>query len=139
MELVPFEIFVKFEQVEPEQRIAFGFAALSDDEGGSYVDLQGDHIPETTLIRDFAEFMKNSRRALAMHDGEETGDIVFAMPITRDTAKAFGLGEPAQQGMAIGMHIPDDATWDRVKAGEFTGFSIGGQIIESETVEVTTD
>jgi hypothetical protein len=42
--------------------------------------------------------MGGERTAKEMHDGEAIGSIVFAMPLTTDIAKAFGIETRTTRG-----------------------------------------
>ena len=44
------------------------------------------------MLKASADFMLESRIMDAMHEKEQTGDVVFAMPMTKDVATAFNMG-----------------------------------------------
>jgi len=60
-----------------------------------------------------------------MHNRFNTGVVVESMVIDKALKDVLKIGHPAE-GWFIGYRVTDDATWSDVKAGKFTGFSIGG-------------
>jgi len=111
--------------------LVFGWAIVCNQDGEPYFDTQGDHIPESAMLKAAADFMANSRVAKEMHAGESKGSVVFAWPMTADIAKAMGI-ETKQTGLMIAMK-PDSAEMlAKFKSGEFTGFSIGGRRIKDK-------
>ena len=111
--------------------LVFGWAAISLEDGEPYFDLQDEHIPEDTLLKAATDFAESTRAALDMHDGESIGDIRFIFPLTTDIAKALDIETP-RTGLLIGMK-PSDEVLEKYKSGEYTGFSIGGAVIDAET------
>jgi hypothetical protein len=127
-------IYGKVAKVDDDLGLVFGFAIVCKEGGEEYFDVQGDHIPEATMVEASADFMINSRVAKEMHSGEATGSVVFAFPLTADIAKAMGLGEPERTGLMIAMKPDTDEQLAKFRSGEFTGFSIGGRRILDEEV-----
>jgi|GEM_PF-2276785 len=114
--------------------LVMGWAIISTIDGEPYFDKQGDHIPEETMLESAADFMKNSRVASDMHDGESHGRIIFAWPMTEEIAKSFGL-ETTTTGLMIAMKPDNDEVLEKFRNGDYTGFSIGGRRIEDEEVD----
>lgn len=108
---------------------AWGIVCTIDDE--EYYDLQGDHIPEASMLKHSSEFMLTKRETGEMHARTdagtipEKGTIVFAFPLTREVAKAFGINARVS-GLMIGAKFDDESILQKFKDGEYTGFSIGG-------------
>lgn len=111
-------------KADEEQRMVYGWASVIEKGGEVYTDLQGDQIDPDTMHRAWIEFMRHERAAKAMHHGQDRGQVLFAMPLTRDIQKAFGL-ECDRAGVAVGVYVDDDEALAKAKSGEFTGFSIG--------------
>lgn len=128
----PFEISATILKVDAGLGLVFGWSIISKVKGVDYIDVQGHHIDEPAMLESGMEFMQNSRVAKAMHSGEEAGEVVFAFPLTTEIAKAFGITSE-QTGLMIGMK-PNAAMLQKFVSGEFLGFSIGGQIVESEEI-----
>jgi len=115
-------------------RVIYGWALVCeervDDEWHEYRDTQGDHIPEAVALDAALEFAKNSRVGKDMHTGDQVGSVPMVFMITRGST-ALGI-ESDKTGMLIGWEPSDPALLAAVASGERTGFSIGGEILESE-------
>lgn len=120
-------------KVDTELGLVFGFAIVCKVAGVEYFDLQGDHIPEQSMLEASLDFMENSQVAKEMHSGEQKGTIVFAFPLTTDIAKSMGI-QAERTGLMIAMKPASDML-EKFKSGEYTGFSIGGRRIEDEEVD----
>ena len=95
--------------------------------------LQGDHIPEESMLEASLDFAENSQVAKEMHEGQERGTTPFLFPMTTEIAKAYGIEGISQTGLMFAMK-PDAAMLEKFKSGELTGFSIGGNRITDEEV-----
>ena len=129
----------EFVKVDAELGLVFGFAAVSTINGEDYFDRQDQHIPENELLKAATDFaLKKNLVGTDMHarDGENQpvrdGDIVFMFPLLADIAKSLNIATP-MTGLLIAMK-PSDATLEKFKSGEYTGFSIAGQMLESPEV-----
>ncbi len=120
-------------KVDEALGIVFGWAIISKEGGKDYFDTQGDHIPEAAMLKAAADFMTNSRVLGDMHKEAEGGTVLFAFPLTGDTAKAFGL-TTTKTGLMIGVKPANAETLAKFKSGEYTGFSIGGRRVRDEEV-----
>lgn len=127
-------LFTQFSKVEEELGLVLGFAIVCKIDGDPYFDLQGDHIPEDSMLKAATDFMEHSREAKEMHAGDRIGDILFAFPLTTEIAAAFGI-ETKKTGLMIAMKPADDAIMEKFRSGEFTGFSIGGLRVEDEDAD----
>jgi hypothetical protein len=119
-------------KVDDSLGLVFGWAIVCRKNGEDYYDTQGDFIPEDSMLHAAADFMKNSRVAKDMHQGDEIGPVVFAWPMTADIAKAMGM-QTETTGLMIAMLPPADIL-EKFKDGSYTGFSIGGFRVEDEEV-----
>ncbi|WP_210340494.1 XkdF-like putative serine protease domain-containing protein [Bradyrhizobium sp. CCBAU 51753] len=119
-------------KVDDSLGLVFGWAIVCNKAGEAYYDTQGDHIPEDSMLKAAADFMKNSRVAKDMHQGDEIGPVVFAWPMTAEIAKAMGI-ETETTGLMIAMLPPADIL-AKFKDGSYTGFSIGGDRVHDEEV-----
>lgn len=116
-------------KTDDEQRIVWGWAYVSTEKGELLTDTQGDSIEPVEMVKMANDFMLSARTAKAMHQGEGIGEMIHSLPLTADLAKALGI-ETEREGWIVGMKVHDDAVWERVRAGEFSGFSIGGRAKE---------
>lgn len=130
----------KFLKVQEELGLVIGYAIVSKVDGSEYFDLQGDHIPEQVMLKAAMDFAQNSRTAGEMHRGTpeekleatatKRGEVVFVWPMTEEIAKSFDI-EPRITGLMIAMKPDDPAMLDKFRKGEYTGFSIGGKLLEA--------
>jgi hypothetical protein len=120
-------------KVDDSLGLVFGWAIVCNTAAGPYFDSQGDWIPEDSMLHAAADFMKNSRVARDMHQGDEIGPVVFAWPMTADIAKAMGM-QTDTTGLMIAM-LPPASILEKFKSGEYSGFSIGGFRVEDEEVD----
>lgn len=120
-------------KVDAELGLVFGFAIVCKIAGVEYFDVQGDHIPEESMLEASLDFMENSQVAKEMHQGERKGSIVFAFPLTTDIAKSMGI-QAEKTGLMIAMKPASEEMLQKFKTGEYTGFSIGGRRIQDEEV-----
>lgn len=128
-----FTTFAKVQSVDAKLGLVFGMAMVSKEAGVAYIDVQNDEIPDEALLEASIDFMENSRMAKEMHSGEQRGSYLFAFPLTADIAKAFGI-TTERHGLMIGYRPPPDVLAKFVD-GTYTGFSIGGEIVDFEMVE----
>lgn len=118
-------------KVDAELGLVMGFAIVCTEEGAPYFDVQGDHIPDDSMLKAAADFMVNSRVAKEMHAGDQAGTVVFAWPLTADIAKAMGI-ETKRTGLMIAMKPASKEMLGKFADGTYTGFSIGGRRIVDE-------
>ncbi len=128
-----FSVSAEVVKVDEALGLVMGFAIVCTEEGEPYFDVQGDHIPEDSMLKASLDFMENSRTAKEMHSGDGRGTVVFAWPMTSDVAKAFGMATN-RTGLMVAVRPSDDAMLEKFRDGTYTGFSIGGKRIEDEEV-----
>lgn len=121
-------------KVDSELGIVFGYAIICTKNGEKYFDTQGDHIPESSMLKAVAKYADGPRLAKDMHEGESIGTVIFTFPLTSDIAKALEI-DVAKTGLIIGMKPQDDAVLAKYKSGEYTGFSIGGYRVLDEDLD----
>jgi hypothetical protein len=126
--------FFKADGVDESMGLVFGWAIVCKEDGAEYFDVQGDHIPEVSMLKAAADFMENSRVIKEMHAGDDKGFVVFAWPMTEDVAKAMGI-TTKRTGLMIAVKPDDPAVLDKFKSGEYSGFSIGGTRVRDKDVE----
>lgn len=116
---------IKVAKYDASRRMVYGWSVISKVGGMDYYDTHGDHIESNTLEVAAEVFMKGARVAKCQHEGDAIGEVVFGFPLTADIKKALNIAS-VNDGMVIGMKITDDATHEKFRSGELTGFSIGG-------------
>lgn len=120
----PFDRHAQFVKYDPELGLVFGWAIVCCENGVEYFDTQNDHIPESSMLKAATDFMESARMAGEQHERMSAGTVLFAMPMTKEVAKAFGV-TTERTGLMIAMR-PDESMLKKFKSGELTGFSIGG-------------
>lgn len=133
-----FRVSSDFVKVDSELGLVFGWAIVCKKDGEEYFDLQGDHIPEDSMLEAATDFMLHCRKAKDMHvrgeEGDLPGSVVFAYPMTTDVAKAFGI-KTKTTGLMIAMKPDSPEILEKFASGEYTGFSIGGNRIKDDPIE----
>ena len=129
-----FELRAEVIKVDDSLGLVMGHAIVCKENGEPYFDLQGDHIPEDTMLKAALDFMENSQVAKEMHTGDKQGSVVFAWPMTEDIAKAFGI-LTQRTGLMIAIKPESQDMLEKFQLGEFTGFSIGGVRIKDEEID----
>jgi Zn finger protein HypA/HybF involved in hydrogenase expression len=110
-------------KVDKERRIVTGFATLDN------LDRQGDVVPKEASVRAFENFRGNIRE---MHQPIAVGKVV--------SFKEDSYFDPESKkfynGIVVSAYVSKGAqdTWEKVLDGTLTGFSIGGEIHDSEKV-----
>lgn len=114
--------------------LIFGWAIVSTEDGEPYYDVQGDHIPEDSMLEAAADFMLKHRTMKVMHSGKKVGSVVFAWPMTEEIADAMGISSN-RTGLMIAVKPDNPNVIARFKDKQYTGFSIGGNRLIDEDVE----
>ena len=128
-----FEMTCEVAKVHDELGLVFGWAIVCKELGTDYFDLQGDNIPEQSMLKAATGFAKGARMAKEMHVGGGRGTVVFMMPFTEEIAKSLGMTNVTKTGLIIGM-APDADMLAKFKSGELRGFSIGGRRVKDVPV-----
>lgn len=125
---VPVVKFTPFIIKEAERKTG-GYVYVPDK-----ADVQGDISKTADVVGAKDSFMVNLGKRLqkgtgssANHNEFDVGTYVVTSIIDQDgsVAKMFGA-EPIPGGWWIEKHYTDDAEWQKVVTGEYTGYSIGG-------------
>jgi hypothetical protein len=116
----------RFVKASDELGLAFFWAFTSTNPDGSdHFDLQGDNIDQE-FIKAAMDFMVDGGGAVdEMHSNRPgAGRVVFAMPMTPEIAKAFGVVTKTS-GLMIAIK-PGADQLAKLKDGTYNGVSIGG-------------
>ena len=110
-------------KVDQERRIVSGFATLDN------VDRQGDIVPSETSINAFKRFRGNLRE---MHQQVAVGKVVSF----KEDKYFDSESKKFYNGVYVSAYVSKGAqdTWEKVVDGTLTGFSIGGNIKDSEDI-----
>lgn len=120
-------------KIDDSLGVVLGWGIISKIDGQEYFDKQDHHIPEQTIFESAVDFVLNSGVHKEMHKGSEKGQVVFVWPMTTEIAKAFDI-QTKVTGLMIGVKPNDPAILEKFKDGTYTGFSIGGVIVEDQEV-----
>jgi len=112
-------------KVSDELGLAFFWAFTSTNpDGTDHFDLHNDAI-DTDFIKAAMDWAIDGGAVDEMHDGIPSGArLAFAMPMTPDIAKIYGL-VTKQSGLMIAIK-PTTEQLAKLKDGTYTGISIGG-------------
>jgi hypothetical protein len=113
-------------KVDSARRIVWGWASVSTINGEMVTDLQNDRISPSEMAKMADRFMRSTRAAKAMHEGETVGEVIHSFPLTNELAEAFGI-RTDREGWITGTYIKDDAEWEKVLKGTYRGLSIGAR------------
>lgn len=122
---------------DDEQRLIFGWASVAADENGNaIIDSQGDVIPIEELERAAYEFVEFSRKGGEMHQIMGVARLVESIIFTPQKLELLGIsGVPF--GWWVGFRVTDETVWQKIKSGEYSMFSIGGDALRSEVNDAT--
>lgn len=130
------EVDVKWEgeiaKFDEDKRQVFGYASVVEVNGEPVIDKQGDYISIDEVEKSAYDYVQKSRKGGNMHkrDGDEAhhvSDMIESFVITPEKIEKMGLPEETPVGWWIGFQVNDEDTWDEVKKGDLTGFSIHGK------------
>jgi hypothetical protein len=121
----------EFSKFDDEKHLAFGWASVVKKDGLPVVDRQGDYIHPDDLEEAAYQYVLNSRVGGDMHkrDGDapfHASNLVESMVFTDEKIAKMGLPDNYPRGWWIGVKIHDPDTWNEVRKGGRTGFSIHG-------------
>lgn len=120
-----------FKAADEEQRIVFSevYAPMIPDSDQEYMDAQ--------TIRDMAyKFMREMK--LDQIDQQHDNVLVQEARVVESFIARKGDPTFVEGAWVVGIHIPDDETWDKVKKGELNGFSMQA-MVHKTPVEVTIE
>ena len=118
-------------KVDESLGLVFGFAMVCKEDGQVHVDLQGDDIPESEMLKSALSFAKGARTAKEMHKGESIGDVTFIFPLTTEIAESLEI-ITKRTGLLIAMRPEKPEVLQKFASGEYTGFSIGGKAVHQK-------
>lgn len=123
-------------KIEHDQQRVFGWAYVAYDRAGELVvDKSGEFVDDVGELEETAyDFVLKSRLGGADHRRDDNdrpivkSTMIESVVFTPEKIEAMGLPEGSvPQGWWVGYQIHDKATWNRVKKGELTAFSVYGK------------
>jgi hypothetical protein len=115
-------------KADKDSKVIWGWAYVATVNGEISLDHSGEWVSPETLVKAATNFMKNTRVSKVNHQGDQDGDIVHSLPVTKDLAEALGI-QTDREGWIIGV-IASDETLAKVQDGSLTSFSIGGRALK---------
>lgn len=109
---------------DDKQRIVWSevYAPMRPDSDGEYMDAEG--------IRKMAyQFMREMK--LGQVDTMHTNDIVPQARVVESFIARKDDPTFMEGAWVVGIHVPDDATWERIEKGELNGFSMEAMVIKT--------
>lgn len=123
----------EFAKFDTDKRQVFGWASIVEINGEPVVDLQGDYISAEEIEKAAYTYVQKSRRGGDMHrrEGEQAfhaSEMIESFMVTPEKIEKMGLPPGSlPTGWWVGYQVHDDETWNLVKSGKRTGFSIHGR------------
>lgn len=125
-------VAVPFAKVASEQRLVFGWASIISDESGAQLifDHHGTMIPVSELESAAYEYVVTSREMGDMHEAVGVGHLIESCVLTPEKRTAMGIDPVGPIGWWVGFRVTDDGVWARIKSGDISAFSIGGDAVK---------
>lgn len=129
----------EFSKFDDDKRLAFGWASVVEKDGLPVIDRQGDYISPDEMETAAYVYVQKSRVGGEMHkrDDEDravhVSDLVESVVFTKEKIAKMGLPASTPIGWWVGFKIHNEDTWQTVKKGGHTGFSIHGRGRRQET------
>lgn len=119
-------------KMDTDRRQVFGWASVVEVNGEPVVDLQGDFITVDEIEKAAYSYVQKSRKGGDMHQREGDGpkhvsDMIESFVVTPEKIEKMGLPASTPVGWWVGFQVNDDETWNLVKSGKRTGFSVHGR------------
>jgi hypothetical protein len=112
---------------DADKQMVWGWASIYERDGQVVIDHQDDMIHEEDIVEAAHSFVSDARVGKAMHSGDQIGEIVESVVLTRDLQKVLGI-DLKMAGWLIGMHVQSPEVWSKVKDGTLKSFSIGALV-----------
>jgi len=114
-------------KLDEDRRMVYGWASVISKNGTPIIDRQGDVVTTDDLREAVHDFMKH-RTAGEMHDQMGVGEVVESFVLDAAVQKSLGI-DLGIEGWYVGVHVPNDEVWAKVKKGDYKAFSIGGSAV----------
>ena len=116
---------------DEDKRLVFGWANIAIRANGEQIeDLQGDIVDPEDLEEGVYQYVLNFRDAGEEHIPglRKKARMVESVVFTNEKLQAMGIpAGTVPLGWWIGFYVDDDETWEKIKNGTYTMFSIEGR------------
>jgi hypothetical protein len=122
-----------FSKLDDDKHQAFGWASVVKYNGQPVTDKQGDYITPEDIEEAAYNYVLTSRVGTDMHARDvfdepiPSSAMIESMVFTPEKISKMGLPDDFPVGWWVGYKYHDEDTWQKVKKGEYTGFSIHGK------------
>ena len=125
-----------------DKRLVFGWALVSaTSDGEQIIDHQGDIVDQDELEEGAYEYVLNFRDAGEEHISSlrKKARMVESVVFTEEKLQAMGIPQGTiPYGWWIGFYVDDDDTWEKIKNGTYSMFSIEGKAVREPVDEPLT-
>lgn len=123
-------------KADEEQRLVFGWASVAVRvDGSQIIDHQGDVWEPEDLEEAAYQYVLHFRDAGEEHIPglRKKAKLVESVVFTKEKMAAIGIPEgTVPEGWWIGFKVHDEATWEKIKSGQYSMFSIEGTGMRQE-------
>jgi hypothetical protein len=123
----------EFSKVDDDKHQVFGWASIVEIDGEPVIDRQGDFMELEDIEKAAYEYVMKSRKGGHQHKRTEddqpfqASDMIESIVFTDEKVSKMGLPDDFPRGWWVGYKVRDGETWEKIKKGEVTGFSIHGR------------
>lgn len=121
-------------KIDKDKQQVFGWVTLATKNGKPVTDRQGDVISVEEMEQMAYSFVLNCREAGEMHEKVGVGKLVESMVFSKEKQEAMGI-DLGMEGWWCGFQVTDKDTWQQVKDGKLTAFSIHGRGVRSKLLD----
>lgn len=114
----------KFTKRDDDKFLVFGVASAAD-----VVDSQGDVITADDLEKAAYDFVRFSGEGCEMHRKWGVARLIESFFVTADKAEMLGVNKDFIGKWFVGFKVNDAETWQKIKNGDLSMFSIGGRAV----------
>lgn len=123
----------EFSKMDEDKHQVFGWASVVEIDGQPVVDRQGDWITPDEIEKAAYKYVMESRKGGHQHKRTDdnqpfhASDMIESIVFTPEKIAKMGLPDDFPVGWWVGYKVHDGETWEKVKKGDITGFSIHGK------------
>jgi len=127
-----------FSKTDDDKRQAFGWASVVEVDGKPIIDRQGDWITPDEIEKAAYKYVLENRKGGNQHkrtDDDQplhASSLIESFVVTPEKIEKMGLPKETPIGWWVGFSVHDEDTWQEIKKGAKTGFSLHGKGKRSE-------